>query len=138
MIRLPLLAIGISIGVPVRISVHISLSIYITIDIDIHIGMVAASVTPIAIICQDRPPSHPHPEADKGSCRHCCRRRVIVARVRWITRIDNCGIVLRDINNFRLSGLNLDDLVGDDDSFLFDDISDHRVSDHDYLLLGSF
>ena len=138
MIRLPLLAIGISIGVPIRISVHISLSVYIAIDIDIHIRMVAASMTPIAIISQDRPPGHTYAKADKGRRRHRCWRRIIVAWVRWITRIDYGGIVLRNINNFRLSGLNLDDLVGDDDSFLFDDISDDCVSDHHYLLLGSF
>jgi hypothetical protein len=103
------------------------------IDINIHIA-----VTPIAIICQDRPPGHTHAKADKGSRRYCCWRRIIITRVGRIARIDNGGIVLWDVNDFRLSWLNLDDLVGDNNGFLFDDVSDHRISYDYYLLLRSF
>jgi hypothetical protein len=142
------LAIGICIGAAIDVrstgAVHISGIVDVDVAIDVHVRVIAstpaASVSPVAIVRNDGARGHSQSESDGSRRDGVIRSRwVIVAWIRdWITRVNDCGIILRNIDHVRLRGLNLDNLIRYIDRHLFDDVRDDRIGHRHNLLLSRF
>jgi hypothetical protein len=118
-------------NVLVDIDIAVDVTIDVAVDVDVHIDIpvIAANVypsrMPVAVVGDGRANGHPDPKADDGSGGSGPRRR---------RSVGNGRTVLRDINDFRLRGLDLDDGVGDDHNFLLNGLFDHSIGDDHHLL----
>jgi hypothetical protein len=132
--------IAISIVVAVAIVVNVSIDVIVVVNVHVPTTRPAAAVVPVTTVIQPRAHSHSGTESDGASGQGCARiiswrRRIIIARIRdRIARVNHRWIVLRNIDNLRIGGLNLHDLVGDVRGLLFDGIGDDRIGDGNDLL----
>jgi hypothetical protein len=99
-----------------------------------------AAAMPVAIVGDGSAHRHAHAEGDQWRIRIRIRRRRRNAKdwKKRRRRIDHHRIVLRDVNDIRLRGQDLDNRIGDTDCLLVNGVLEDLVGGGDDLLLGGF